>query len=128
MTPMKLLSRQDLRNGLVLEFWDLSRPLTGDRWQVVLELRVAVPVSAANLSPDLQDKQAEINKVLGEEPVFSKQEVRSFVSAGEIPALLAELQGQLHASLAGYLSHPEFAARFIRKKYLDALEQKSWNR
>jgi hypothetical protein len=128
MTPVKLLSRQSLSNGLFLEFWDLSRPLAGDRWQVVVEVRVPVPVTAAILPPDLQPQMAQIIAVLGEEPVFAKQEVRQFVAQGEVAALMVDLQAQLHSSLAAYLAHPEFSARFIRKKYADIQEQKRWQR
>lgn len=119
MNPVKLLARHDLKNGLVLEFRDLSRPLAGDRWQVVVEARVAVAVTEENLLEDLRPQLAKIIADLGEEMVFTKQEVRNFVAAGEVPALLAEVQEQLLSSLAGYLGHPEFAPRFIRKKYAD---------
>ena len=124
MNPAKLLSRHTLKNGLVLEFLDLSRPLVGDRWQVVVEARVAVAVSGDHLPADLIPQLAQIIPVLGEEVVFTKQEVRQFVSATEMAALLAEVQEQLLASLRNYLGHPEFAPRLIRKKYADLQEIK----
>jgi hypothetical protein len=43
MTETALL-RQPLPNGLILEFFDRSRPMAGDRWQVILEVRLPVPV------------------------------------------------------------------------------------
>jgi hypothetical protein len=122
MNPGKLLSQHSLKNGLVLEFWDLSRPVAGDRFQVVVEARVAV--AAENLPPGLQPQAAQILSDLGEEAVFTKQEVRNFVAAGEVAALLAEIQDQLLSSLSAYLGHPEFAPRFIRKKYADFQEKK----
>ena len=127
MTPSKLLSRQDLKNGLVLEFWDLSRPLTGDRWQVVVEVRVAIPVTPANLPPDLKGQQDQVIAVLGTEAVFTKQEVRNFVAEEQIPPLIDEVQKQLLASLSGYLGHPEFAPRFIRKQFTDIKERRNWS-
>jgi len=51
MTESLLLSRL-LPNGLTLEFFDLSRPMAGDRWQVILEVRLPIAVSAATLPPD----------------------------------------------------------------------------
>ena len=124
MTSEKLLSRQNLANGLVLEFWDRSRPLTGDRWQVVVEIRVPVAVTPETLPPELRPQGDLVSAALGAEVVFIKLEERHFVADGEIPALLAQLQEQLSSSLAAYLAHPEFAPRFIRKRYADYLERK----
>ncbi|MFZ5453388.1 MAG: hypothetical protein ACOZF2_16135 [Thermodesulfobacteriota bacterium] len=125
MEPEKLLSRENLKNGLILEFWDRSRLLTGDRWQVAVEIRVPVAVTPENLPPELQSQGDKVNAALGEKVVFVKQEERIFVEAGEIPALVAQLQEQLRSSLAAYLGHPEFAPRFIRKKYADHQEIKN---
>jgi len=122
MNPVKLLSSHTLQNGLVLEFWDLSRPVAGDRWQVVVEARVAIAVTTRNLPPELRPQSAPIISALGEEVGFIKQEVRNFVAAEAVPAILAEIQDQLLSSLSAYLGHPEFAARFIRKKYTDYQE------
>ena len=124
MEPAKLLSRENLKNGLILEFWDLSRPLTGDRWQVMVEIRVPVAITPETLPPELGPQGDAVSAALGTEVVFIKLEERIFVAAGEVPALVAQLQEQLRSSLAAYLAHPEFAPRFIRKKYADHLELK----
>jgi hypothetical protein len=123
---MKLLSRHDLKNGLHLEFYDRSRPVAGDRWQVVVEARVVVAVTAGNLPPDLRPQTAQVIAALGPEAVFAKEEVRNFVAAEEMEAILAEIEKQLFSSLSAYLGHPEFAPRFIRKKYADHQKTKAW--
>jgi hypothetical protein len=127
MNPEKLLSQHSLRNGLSLEFWDLSRPLAGDRWQVVVEARVAVAVTADTLPPDLLAQGGQVTAALGQEVVFTKQEVRNFVAAAAVADILKLIQEQLLTSLRGYLGHPDFAARFIRKKYADQQREKGWN-
>jgi hypothetical protein len=119
MNPEKPLSRHPLKNGLALEFWDLSRPLVGDRWQVVVEARVAIPVRGDTLPPELRPQLSRVVAALGQEVVFAKQETRNFVDTGEMAALLKQIEEQLLASLQAYLGHPEFAARFIRKKLAD---------
>ena len=126
MGPEKCLSRHLLPNGLILEFWDLSRPTAGDRWQVVVEARMAVPVIPGNLPPELQDKAEEVNNFLGSEITFAKQEIRHFVAAGEVPDLLQRIESELFTSIQVYLGHAEFAARFIRKKYREFCELQSW--
>ncbi|MEW6660575.1 MAG: hypothetical protein AB1424_18190 [Thermodesulfobacteriota bacterium] len=119
MNPEKLLSRHPLKNGLSLEFWDLSRPLLGDRWQVVVEARVAIPVSGETLPAELGPQLSQVISALGKELVFAQQEVRNFVDTGEMAGLLKQIEEQLLASLKAYLGHPEFAARLIRKKLAD---------
>ena len=119
MNPEKLLSQHSLRNGLLLEFWDLSKALAGDRWQVVVEARVAIAVTADTLPAELRAQVGQVIAALGQEVVFTKQEVRIFVAAGEVADILKLIEGQLLTSLRGYLGHPDFAPRFIRKKYVD---------
>lgn len=126
MSPERLLSRHPLKNGLTLEFWDLSRQAAGDRWQVVCEARVVVPVIVAHLPPELQPKLAEVTGALGPEVTFAKQEVRNFVAEGEMVPLLQKMQSWLLRSLETYLSHREFALRFIARKFNDFKERQRW--
>lgn len=123
---MKLLSRHDLKNGLVLEFYNRSRPVAGDRWQVVVEARVKVAVTEKNLPPELRPQAAQVIAALGAEAVFAKEEVRNFVAAEEKAGLLTEIEKQLLSSLSAYLGHTEFATRFLRKKFADHQKTKAW--
>ena len=123
MTPEKLFSRHPLDNGLILEFWDLSRPMAGDRWLVVLEARLAIPVGAATLPPDLLGQEAEISRALGPEIVFSQRDQRIFIAADEYPATLKEIEARLLTLAPSYLGHPEFAGRFIRKRFAEFQEK-----
>jgi len=117
MTPEKLLSRHPLENGLTLEFWDLSRPMLGDRWQVTLEIRLPVPIGPASLPPDLLPQEATIIRALGPVVVFSQRDERHFIPAPEYEATLKEMATRLLALAPSYFGHPEFAARLIRKRY-----------
>jgi hypothetical protein len=103
MQPEKVLSRYSLPNGLTLEFRDLSRPTAGDRWQVVVEAGIAVPVIPANLPPELPDRLEEVSRALGSEVVFAKQEIRNFVAAGELSGLIKQIVADL---LAAGVSEP----------------------
>jgi hypothetical protein len=64
---------------------------------------------------------------LGQEVVFTKEEVRTFVAAGDMARLLQTIVEQLLASLQEYLGHPEFGARLIRKKYADQQRESALN-
>jgi hypothetical protein len=116
MVTERLLLRQLLPNGLIMKFYDRSRPMAGDRWQVTLELRLPIPVSPANIPPELADRAQEVIEALGPEIIFTQQEVRYFIDAREVPACLEEMQTRLLEGLKGYLGHPEFAERYIRNK------------
>ena len=126
MKPEKLFSRHPLDNGLTLEFWDLSRPMAGDRWLVVLEARIAVLVGRANLPADLVAQEAEISRALGPELVFSQRDERTFVADADLPATLKEMEARLLTLAPAYFGHPEFAARFIRKRFAELQEKRRW--
>jgi len=127
MTPEKLFSRHPLDNGLTLEFWDLSRPMIGDRWIVVLEARLAIPVGAATLPPDLMGQEAEISRTLGPEVVFSQRDERNFIAAEDLPATLKEIEARLLTLAPSYFGHQEFAGRFIRKRFAEFQEEQRWH-
>ncbi len=126
MASEKLVSRHPLENGLVLEFWDLSRHTAGDRWQVTLEARIMVPVSADTLPLELKPQLAEVLAALGPEVKFSHKETRNFVDAARMPQLLQEMEAWILASVKHYVSHPEFGARFLRRQYQQHQERARW--
>jgi hypothetical protein len=117
--PEKLLLRHSLANGLTLEFYDRSKPMAGDRWQVVLEVRPPIPVNADTLPPELADRVPEVIGALGPEIFFTQQEVHYFIDVRVVPGLLHEIQTRLLQGLEGYLGHPEFAGRYLRKKFTE---------
>ena len=123
MTLEKLLSRHPLVNGLTLEFWDLSRPMLGDRWVVTLEIRLSVPIGPATLPPDLLPQEAAIVRALGPEVVFSQRDERHFIAAQEYDATLKEMATRLLALAPTYFGHPKFAGRLIRKRYAEYQEK-----
>ena len=126
MVTESLLLRQSLPNGLVLELYDRSRPMAGDRWQVVLEARLAIALSAVPLPADLQERAPEIMEALGPEIIFVHQDIRHFIDFREVPAILQEMQDRVLEELAGYLGHPNFAGRYIRKKFAEHQERQRW--
>ncbi len=122
----RLLLRQPLANGLVMEFYDLSRPMAGDRWQVVLEVRLSIPVSPATLPPDLAGRVPEVIAALGPEILFTQQEVHHFIDGREVLGLLQEMQKRLLGGLEAYLGHGDFAGGYLRKKFAEYKERQKW--
>jgi len=128
MMTERLLVRQTLRNGLTLELYDRSRPMAGDRWQVLLEVRLAIPVTPATLPPDLADRGQEVMAALGPEIFFTQEDVRHFIDAREVPELLQEMQARLLEGLQGYLGRPDFPGRYLRQKFVEYQERQRWYR
>ncbi len=118
-----VLFRQNLSNGLTLDFYDCSRPMAGDRWQVILEVRLPIPVTAATLPPDLRDRTDEVITALGPEIIFTKQEIRHFIDIQEVQMVLQKIQTRLWEGLRNYVGHPDFAGRYITKKFTEVQGQ-----
>jgi hypothetical protein len=126
MNPPRLLNRRVLDNGLTLEFWDHSRPVSGDRWFVSLEVRLAIPVTVEVLPPELKGQAGQVVEALGEEIRFSHTEERNFIAAAQAPGLLKEMQERMLALAPGYFGHADFGARFIRQKLADLKARRQW--
>lgn len=126
MNSERLLCRQTLANGLNLELLDHSRPLAGDRWLVKLEVRVAIPVTAETLPPELKERCQEVVEALGPEITFRKEDVRHFIDQREVPELREKMQARLLRGLTSYLGHPDFAGRYLRKKFAEYEERQRW--
>ncbi len=126
MNSARLIARHPLDNGLTLEFWDHSRPVAGDRWYVLLETRVVIPVWADTLPADLKAQAPQVVGVLGEEITFSQREERNFIAAPEAPGLLKDMQDRILTLAPAYFGHADFAARFIRRKFAEEQALRRW--
>jgi len=122
------MSRHLLNNGLTLEFWDHSRPIAGDRWFVLLEVRIAVRIRPDTLPPELREQADRVKEALGDEIIFSHKNERNFIAATEAPKILQEMQERFLDMAPGYFGHPDFAARFIRGKFSEKQALLHWQR
>jgi hypothetical protein len=113
----RLIARHPLNNGLILEFWDHSRPVAGDRRYVLLETRITIPVRADTLPPELKGLSHQVIEALGPEITFSQPEARNFIAASAAAAILQDMQDRILALAPGYFGHADFAPRFIRRTY-----------
>ena len=105
-----LIKKIDLNNGLTLEFIDVSRKVAGDRYQVTLKTRVAVPVEAKwfpENDPD-QPGLADIIKKVGPAVVFEQKKERNFVDEKEKSAVLKDIMAVAEDFGVRYIGHPDF--------------------
>jgi hypothetical protein len=128
MNSERLVFRHPLNNGLTLEFWDYSRPIAGDRWFVLLEVRIAIPIRLDTLPPELRGQADQVKETLGDEIIFSQKNERNFIAAMEAPKILQDMQDSFLDMAPRYFGHPDFAARFIRGKFAEKQALQRWQR
>ncbi len=104
-----------LDNGLVLEAWDMSRHIAGDRSQVVLACRIPVDVSRRlfPLDDDGLAAYEEFRREFGTSISWEFLSERNFVARQSRVQVWEELFRQFRDDSLRYLSHPRFAERFV---------------
>ena len=124
----RLLEKITLPNGLILEIWDTSRLMAGDRWLVSLLAKVEVTVLPEYFSPLDDGEQAYQDLVAahGNSLVFTQEKVRPFVDEKEIQDMLTRLCQRIKDNLIAYLGNPKFASRYVLKKYGDLRDRQNW--
>ncbi|MGB9712496.1 MAG: hypothetical protein ACP5J5_06435 [Dissulfurimicrobium sp.] len=123
-----LIEKIDLPNGLVVELYDCSRRIAGDRWYVKLLARASVRVTSdafAHLS-ECEAMFREFLDTRGELVYFDKEFERNFIDQREKDGLLREFVERLKKDALSYIGRPEFIPRLIRRQVNDFLEKRNW--
>ena len=122
-----LLRKIDLKSGLELEIYDISRKLAGDRWYVGFIARVEIPI--AFLAGHADSPQVDIEKMkdmLGETVRFEQKRDRHYIDEKEKITLLNGLIDDFLASTLPYFSEKDFAKKYALKEYQKKLVKASW--
>ncbi len=107
-----------LNNGIVVEVWDHSRVLAGDRWLVSLEARADIPLDMDYLS-DLEHKEKALQalkKAYGDRIPYRYRQEKHFVDQRERHKVFQEFLDLLKSNVLPYLSHKEFASKLVLAK------------
>ncbi len=121
----QLIQKIELENGLVLEFYDGSRKIAGDRYRVTLIANIRISVRSIDLKEDFPGVEPQaLLRALGETVTFEKKMERNFIDAGKKDACLNALRDSFLSGTRSYLSHPEFARKFIFKTYRETVAKK----
>jgi hypothetical protein len=122
-----LLRKIDLKSGLELEIYDLSRKLAGDRWYVGFIACVEIPITFLAGHADSSEIDIEKMKdVLGETVRFEQKRDRNFIDEKEKDALLNGLIDDFLASTLPYFSEKNFAKKYALIAYKKKLKKASW--
>ena len=122
---MKHLEDEQLANGVVVRFYDESRRVAGDRWQVKVRYDAVVSVSETFWSPVSGESELieEIRAALGGKIVLTNVNERNFISAEEKEVLVAEIVSRARKNIFGYLVDPGFPERYFKRCFIEAREE-----
>ncbi len=122
---VKHLEDAQLANGVVVRFYDESRRVAGDRWQVTVryDAVVAVPETFWGLVSGEPELIEEIRAALGAEIVLTNVEERNFIAADDKEALVAGIVSRAQKNIFGYLADPGFPERYFKRCFKEAREE-----
>ena len=117
-----------LSNGLLLELYDLSRKIAGDRWQIGMLARIDIPLDDALIA--LIDHHPEDLPAFREASRgtvrFEQKRERNFIDAKHREQVLQNLIDMFLQSAFSYLSHPDFPKKVVLRKYKEHVKRKTW--
>ena len=115
-----------LENNLILSFYDESRKITEDRWQVKLIATIQILTAQVHFAQVDIKKRNEIIQAVGEQINYEKKLIRNFVADHEKEEIVSAMCDSFLQNIKPYLSHQQFAERFVIKCYADSLEKRKW--
>jgi len=123
-----LIKTIELRNGLKLYFYDISRKLAGDRWYVGVIARIDIPLIDSLLTNQhlSQYSVEEIRNTLGESVYFQQKRERHYIDEREKDDLLKDLMDSFIKRTLNYLSLPDFPGKYILKEFQAYRKRKTW--
>ena len=126
MTEEKLIDTICLENDLIVSFYDESKKIAGDRWQVTLTARIQIVTAQVHFTQMDKEKRFEIIQEVGEQIYYEKKLIRNFVGEKQKEEIITALYESFLQITRPYFSHSQFAERFILKTYADSLEKRKW--
>jgi hypothetical protein len=126
MTEEKLINTISLENDLLISFYDRSKKIAGDRWQVNLMARIQIMTNQVQITRVNPEKRSEIMQVVGEQINYEKKLIRNFVAEDKKEETVTALWKSFLQITRPYFSHRQFAERFLLKTYADSLEKRKW--
>lgn len=115
----RLMETVELENGLILHFYDLSKPITGGRYQVQLLVSMTVEIKQEYFN-DFEDPLSAFNsfrKAKGKEIEFRQEKFRNFIADVEMKVVLEKMKQEYLEANRMYLGHAAFPKKYVMKVY-----------
>ena len=126
MTEEKLIRTFSLENELLISFYDESKKIAGDRWQVIVTARIQIVTDQIQFIRMDPEKRSGIIQVVGEQINYEKKLIRNFIGEKQKEEVVTALYESFLQITRPYISHRQFAERFVLKTYADSLEKRKW--
>lgn len=107
-----MVEKIPLENGLVLEIWDYSRKIAGDRWLVGFLAQIAVTPKAEDFSNEvyyehfLRDSDGYL--------YYRYRKERTFIPEDKVGEIYGSIKENFLKAVLPYLSRPDFKHQLIQ--------------
>lgn len=118
--------REDLTNGLVLEFHDRSNRYFGDYHRLHLEVVCRIPLEAdfPPLSGLEDDVLEQARRAFGDHVEFRRELTRMGVAGADVETTRRRMIEDFMDATGRYLAAPDFAVRFVRSRLEESCKKK----
>lgn len=110
---LPLLHREELANGLLLEFFDRSNRYFGDYHRVCIEIRTTLSLDAPVLGPLDADLLQRARRYFGPTLIVTRTRERMGVEGARVAATMSELIEGVRQEASRYLSRPDYPVRLL---------------
>jgi hypothetical protein len=128
----KLIKTIVLENSLILEIYDHSRKVAGDRWLVKMVAKIDISIDYLTDNPredsGLNLQVDKLKKFFDACIRYEHKRERNFISEKEKDVVFNDLLSSYLESTQAYLSHPDFPIRYAAREYLKKKQQSTWYR
>ena len=121
-----IIKQVELQNGLTVKMVDRSKKLIGDRYQVILQAEMKIPITQAIVQGDeyLESCFTDLQRMFGDHVLFSQKREKTFVDEKDKESVLSTMIESFINDMIPYLSRPYFPIKFINKQYADKLKER----
>jgi len=119
-----MLEKIDLENGLVLEIWDYSRKIAGDRWLVGFLAQIGVVPAREDFSEEtyyeyfLQNTEGKL--------YYRYTKERTFIPEEEVSQVYKNIKENFLKALLPYLTRPDFKENLIKTEVAHFEKKAAW--
>ncbi|MCK4426623.1 MAG: hypothetical protein KAV69_07720 [Deltaproteobacteria bacterium] len=126
--PLKLVEKIDLPNNLVLEFYDYSRVVAGDRWLVGLLAKIPIEISKEDFAGRPRELYKDFLEEHGTVIYFELKKERNFIDERRKDQVFNQMLNELREYALSYMGHKSFAKGFIRRQIQVFEERWKWQK
>ncbi|MCU4138679.1 MAG: hypothetical protein MW689_000468 [Thermodesulfobacteria bacterium] len=119
-----MIEKIELENGLILEIWNYSRKLAGDRWLVGFLAQIGIIPSESDFSNSEYYKMF-LEKTDGK-VYYRYRKERHFVPEDAVSTIFSNIKENFLKAALPYLSHPDFKKRLLKQEIKQFERQMDW--